>query len=181
MRRPYFLPIKRQVFNNIICYVYHTDRFQFGWYSSNNTVVRNHQKKFHLDSSIYGTYELSVFWCGKCCNFEGMAIFKARNFWHCVRELFVALLVWQFPIWFWSHLLLSGFSQLDYKVWSLFHSKIYLCQAHISLFQMWHDTLIAYKCSSLLSSPAVEFLKLHAQNFIAKIFFIAINQLSLNF
>ena len=146
MGRPYFLPIKRQVFNNIICYVYHTDRFQFGW--QYNTVVEN---------------------CQKVSLTQG------------VREFFVAILVWQFPIWFWSHLLLSGFSQLDYKVWSLFHSKIYLCQAHISLFQMWHDTLIAYKCSSLLSSPAVEFLKLHAQNFIAKIFFIAINQLSLNF
>ena len=140
MRRPYFLPIKRQVFNNIISVVYHTDRFQFGW--EYNTVVENCQKV----SLIQG-----------------------------VRELFVAVLVWQFPIWFWSHLLLSGFSQLDYKVWSLFHSKIYLCQAHISLFQMWHDTLIAYKCSS----AQWNFLKLRTS--WQKGFFIAINQLSLNF
>ena len=54
MRRPYFLPIKRQVFNNIISVVYHTDRFQFG--RQYNTVVENCQKV----SLIQGVRELFV-------------------------------------------------------------------------------------------------------------------------
>ena len=111
MRRPYFLPIKRQVFNNIISVVYHTDRFQFG--RQYNTVVENCQKV----SLIQGVREL---FC-RCSS---------------VTIPYMVLVPFAF-----KWILAAGLQSFE----ACFTLKYIL---HISLFQMWHDTLIAYKCSS---------------------------------